>query len=126
MENGTTLADSVGQRGTWQTYLASDYLTTISYIVLPILVTLLLYVSGLFVKKRVVKEYGENLLLGAWSVWMPRMLHNALFAFQASQLIENGYAKVRFSSFFKLRSLFDAKLFSSKTRLSNSFVMMGT
>ena len=127
MENGTTLADSVGARGTWQTYLASDFLPTISYIVLPILVTLLFYFYGLFAKKRVVKEYGENLLLGAWSVWMPRMLHNSLFACQASQLIEIGYAKVRFSFFFfKLPNLCDAKLCSSKTGLFNSFAMMGT
>jgi hypothetical protein len=95
MENGTTLADNVEATRAWQTYLASDFLPAISYMILPILVALFFYFSELSATKNVVREYGANLLLGAWSVWMPRMLHNALYTFQASRLIENGYAKVR-------------------------------
>jgi hypothetical protein len=35
-----------------------------------------------------------RLLLGQWSRWMPRVAHNAIFAFKASSLLENGYTRV--------------------------------
>ncbi|PVH97413.1 cytochrome P450 [Periconia macrospinosa] len=50
------------------------------------------------------KKTEAALSLGNWSVWMPRTLHNAMYGFKASMLLEHGYKKFKNKAFQLIRN----------------------
>lgn len=66
-----------------------------AYWLLPLSVSLVLYVYEVLATHKAVKKSAGRVLPGLWLRWMPRVVHNAIFAFKASSLLENGYTRVR-------------------------------
>ncbi|CAI6331422.1 unnamed protein product [Periconia digitata] len=76
-----------------------QYDVPVSYTHILIITSITAYLYAVYQAQRIAKNSKVALPIGQWSLLMPRVMHNALYGFRASKLLDSGYTKIKSKAF---------------------------